>query len=130
MKKIDSLSDFLLNTLSAKELEYLINKLTPLSNSESNIKLSNSNQFEIKANETNVINTIYTLSKRELKYGNFKMKLLIQRPKTVQKLINSIQQIAKSDGGLADEMVKIIIKNLETEKIINNINENVIEWLR
>lgn len=126
MEKINLLSHFLVQTLNTEEINYLISELTHISNKQFVVVSDNNNSTNCVGLKKPL--TLLSLTKREIDYKKIKIKLLVQKPKTVEKLKNSINQISKSDGGFSDEMINLIINELVVENIINLSSENEIIW--
>lgn len=127
MEKINLLSNFLVQTLNSEEIGYLISKLKH----DSDILFSIETENSISTTSCEGLKkplTFLTLTKREIEYKKIKLKLLVQKPKSVEKLKNSINQISKNDGGLSDDVINLIIKELEKENIINLSGRNDIIW--
>lgn len=126
MEKINLLSHFLVQTLTTEEINYLISELTHLSNKQFVVVSDNNTSTNCEGLKKSL--TLLSLTKREIDYKKIKIKLLIQKPKTVEKLKNSINQISKSDGGFSDEMINLIINELVVENIIVLSSGNEIIW--
>ncbi|MPS92821.1 hypothetical protein [Comamonas sp.] len=126
MEKINLLSNFLVQTLNTEEINYLISELTHISNKQFMVVSDNNNSTNCEGLKKPL--TLLSLTKREIDYKRIKIKLLVQKPKTVEKLKNSINQISKSDGGFSDEMINLIINELVVENIINLSSGNEIIW--
>lgn len=126
MEKINLLSHFLVQTLNTEEINYLISELRHISNKQFVVVSDNNNSTNCVGLKKPL--TLLSLTKREIDYKKIKIKLLVQKPKTVEKLKNSINQISKSDGGFSDEMINLIINELVVENIINLSSENEIIW--
>lgn len=133
MDHINSLSDYLLFSLSYEERAYLVTQLNA-----SLVHIDSATQQsgfyptvadDLKSeHEFSLKNEFQTLNKRTVKYAVLKNKLIIQKPKTLHKLNNTINQISGS-GGLLESVVLEIVSQLEFEKIIF-VADDVVTWLK
>lgn len=133
MHHIDSLFEFLSNSLNDPEKEYLASKL----NADLSLDLK-----LVKSEPEKIIHSMekdaysapneefLTQTKRVIKYQVIKRKLLVQKPKTHQKLENAIKQIGQADGGFSDVAVKNIISELTGDKILIIVDNELVNWLK
>lgn len=133
MHHIDSLFEFLSNSLNNSEKEYLASKLN--SDLSLDLKLVKSEPEQIihsmdKDDYSAPKEEFLTQSKRVIKYQVIKRKLLVQKPKTHQKLENAIKQIGQADGGFSDATVKNIIFELTGDKILIIADNELVNWLK
>lgn len=136
MKNVEALSDYINHALKPSEKEYLIKLMSEgLSEGIAPAKscvLEMNDSVEVK-HEQVIAPTIlefFTLNKRVIKYAIIQKKLLIQKPKTLLKLRNSVKQIGQGDGGFADSTVNNIIGTLNQSNVLTIDSLENVEWLR
>ncbi|MFX2258434.1 hypothetical protein V6380_16970 [Acinetobacter variabilis] len=136
MKHVEALNDYINHALKPSEKEYLIKLLNDgLSESVVPAKacvLEMNDSVEAK-HEQVIAPTLlefFTLNKRVIKYAIIQKKLLIQKPKTLLKLRNSVKQIGQGDGGFADSTVNSIIDILIQNNVLTIDSSENVEWLR
>lgn len=136
MKHVEALNDYINHALKPSEKEYLI-KLLNEGLSE-RVAAAKSCMPEINVSveakhEPVIAPTLldfFTLNKRVIKFAAIQKKLLIQKPKTLIKLRNSVKQIGQGDGGFADSTVNSIVNIMIQNNVLTiDISENV-EWLK
>lgn len=136
MKNVEALNDYINHALKPSEKEYLIKLMSEgLSEGIAPAKscvLEMNDSVEVK-HEQVIAPTIlefFTLNKRVIKYAIIQKKLLIQKPKTLLKLRNSVKQIGQGDGGFADSTVNNIIGTLTQSNVLTIDSLENVEWLR
>lgn len=136
MKHIEALNEYINHTLNSSEKEYLIKLLHEgLKEGEALAEpclpvISESIDEKQALVMTPKKLEFYTLNKRVIKYAIIQNKLLIQKPKTLLKLINSVKQIGQGDGGFADSTVNSIVDNLIQNSVLKIDSSENLEWLR
>lgn len=134
VKHVDALFDFLVQTLSDSERSYLVSKLTLIT--DDGIKTKENiieNDFTSIGKELIVHQTkeeFFTLTKRLIKYSVIKKKLLVQKPKAIQKLRNFIKQIGQCEGGFSDAIIENIISELIKDEVLNLGDSETVNWLK
>lgn len=136
MKHVEVLNDYINHALKPSEKEYLIKLLNEgLSERVAAAKscmLEMSDSVEAK-HEPVIAPTLldfFTLNKRVIKFTTIQKKLLIQKPKTLIKLRNSVKQIGQGDGGFADSTVNSIVNILIQNNVLTIDGSENVEWLR
>ena len=130
MKHIKALNEYINQTLTFSEKEYLIDLLQEgLHEGEAHDKQCLPATREAEE-MVQIKPEFYTLSKRVIKYGVIQKKLLIQKPKTLLKLINSVKQIGQGDGGFSVSTVDNIIENLVQNSVLKIDSSENVEWLK
>ncbi len=136
MKHVEALNDYINHALKPSEKEYLI-KLLNEGLSE-RVAAAKSCMPEINVSveakhEPVIAPTLldfFTLNKRVIKFATIQKKLLIQKPKTLIKLRNSVKQIGQGDGGFADSTVNSIVNILIQNNVLTIDGSENVEWLR
>ena len=136
MKHVEVLNDYINHALKPSEKEYLI-KLLNEGLSE-RVAAAKSCMPEINVSveakhEPVIAPTLldfFTLNKRVIKFATIQKKLLIQKPKTLIKLRNSVKQIGQGDGGFADSTVNSIVNILIQNNVLTIDGSENVEWLR
>lgn len=136
MKHVEVLNDYINHALKPSEKEYLIKLLNEgLSERVAAAKScmpEMSDSVEVK-HEPVIAPTLldfFTLNKRVIKFTTIQKKLLIQKPKTLIKLRNSVKQIGQGDGGFADSTVNSIVNILIQNNVLTIDGSENVEWLR
>lgn len=138
MEHIKLLSQYLNLALNTAEKELLIDMLSSTDNLISNggviqspvISLEQDKEIPKKEVESCIKETFYSLSRRKIKYSVIKKRLMIQRPKKINKLENAIKQIGEGEGGFSDLIVKQIVENLIHDKVLDINASNELVWLK
>lgn len=132
MKHIDALCEFIDSTLNTNEKAYLISKLSGLG-VEVSVLLPDTSIENTSAcieSDTYLNTEFITLNKRVVKASIIKRKVLIQKPKTLEKLKNLIKQIAQGDGGFSGVVVSSIIDLLVRDKLFTIDENEELGWLK
>lgn len=136
MKHVEALNEYINHALKPSEKEYLI-KLLNVGLSERvaaakscmpemNDSVEAKHDPEISPTSLD----FFTLNKRVIKFTTIQKKLLIQKPKTLIKLRNSVKQIGQGDGGFADSTVNSIVSILIKNNVLTIDSLENVEWLR
>jgi len=136
MKHVEALNDYINHALKPSEKEYLIKLLNEgLSERVAAAKscmpeMSDSVEAKHEPVIAPTLLDFFTLNKRVIKFTTIQKKLLIQKPKTLIKLRNSVKQIGQGDGGFADSTVNSIIDILIQNNVLTIDGSENVEWLR
>lgn len=136
MKHVEVLSDYINHALKPSEKEYLIKLLNEgLSERVAAAKscmpeMSDSVEAKHEPVIAPTLLDFFTLNKRVIKFTTIQKKLLIQKPKTLIKLRNSVKQIGQGDGGFADSTVNSIVNILIQNNVLTIDGSENVEWLR
>lgn len=138
MKHIESLSNYFNHVLTFEEKKYFIELLSDTKDTKMKIKDDCINDLEsLHEHSGSMIKEVDkveedfpTLSRRIIKYATVRKKLLIQKPKKLNKLKNAIKQIGGAEGGFSELTINNIVESLVQEKILNIHTSDDIEWLR
>jgi len=136
MKHVEALNDYINHALNPSEKEYLFKLLNEgLSERVAPAKSSGlemNDSFVAKHEQVIAPSLLefFTLNKRVIKFAIIQKKLLIQKPKTLIKLRNSVKQIGQGDGGFADSTVNSIIDILIQNNVLTIDSLEDVEWLR
>jgi hypothetical protein len=133
-KHIDTLFDFIVQTLSVSERKYLFSKLSLMADSD--VKVENTEiEKNTVSNELDQFSNsykedFYTITKRSIKYSVIKKRVLVQKPKTKSKLINFINQIGQAEGGFSESTIDNIISELIKNNILGFDVAETVNWLK
>ena len=136
MKHVEVLNDYINHALKPSEKEYLIKLLNEgLSARVAAAKscmpeMSDSVEAKHEPVIAPTLLDFFTLNKRVIKFTTIQKKLLIQKPKTLIKLRNSVKQIGQGDGGFADSTVNSIVNILIQNNVLTIDGSENVEWLR
>lgn len=136
MKHVEVLNDYINHALKPSEKEYLIKLLNEgLSERVAAAKscMPEMNDSVEAKHDPEIAPTsldFFTLNKRVIKFTTIQKKLLIQKPKTLIKLRNSVKQIGQGDGGFADSTVNSIVSILIKNNVLTIDSLENVEWLR
>lgn len=136
MKHVEVLNDYINHALKPSEKEYLIKLLNEgLSERVAAAKscmpeMSDSVEAKHEPVIAPTLLDFFTLNKRAIKFTTIQKKLLIQKPKTLIKLRNSVKQIGQGDGGFADSTVNSIVNILIQNNVLTIDGSENVEWLR